>query len=134
MASVFTFEQRTCVRCGEQFDALDFWEADVPCDTCGMALYEERVRGINEAKPYSVDSIGGMCPTQADGLTPGGRPYYFRARHGRWTLDVGQPGWPVGLLDWPGDGEQVAAGDDPSHGSMTDDEVLVILDEHLTAQ
>lgn len=35
-----------------------------------------------------LEQIGGGCPTQAWG-TIGGYSFYFRARHGTWTLDVG---------------------------------------------
>ena len=38
-----------------------------------------------------VRSIGGYCPCQADG-TINGNPFYFRARHGKWTLDIVKPG------------------------------------------
>lgn len=131
----FNWEKRTCGWCGAEWEALDFWAADMPCGKCKTAAYNERLRAINASRPYRVDSIGGACPTQAEGFTKDGRPFYFRARHGEWTLDVGEVGWPD-YTNWPiGDawntGREVAAGDDPTEGWMEPDDVLAILDAHL---
>jgi hypothetical protein len=41
---------------------------------------------------YHLDRIGGSCPAQASGRLGDGRPFYFRARHGRWDLSVGPAG------------------------------------------
>ena len=38
-----------------------------------------------------IRTIGGACPCQADG-TLDGCPFYFRARHGTWTLTISRPG------------------------------------------
>lgn len=38
-----------------------------------------------------IDSIGGMCPVQAEG-TVGGFPFYFRARHTSWEFAVAEKG------------------------------------------
>lgn len=73
-----------------------------------------------------VDTLGGMCPTQAEG-TMGGNPFYFRARHGSWELRVVKPGcdpvWPDNkedlLLNW--------SGDDPSNGWMEEPDVMAVL-------
>jgi hypothetical protein len=82
---------------------------------------------------YRVERIGGSCPTQASGQLEDGRPFYFRARSGQWELSVGPHGaidrsW-IGLLEW-----EVAEGDDPTIGWMSDQQVLAILDEHLGQQ
>jgi hypothetical protein len=74
---------------------------------------------------WEMDSCAGSVPTQAEGRFADGRPFYFRARHGTWTLDVGDPSWPDDYSDWPtprgygtwGDLE-VASGDDPTGGFM----------------
>jgi hypothetical protein len=123
--SAFRFEQRTC-RCGEAFDALSIWPDDVKCSGCGGRDYDERIRRINEGRPYRVDSIGGMCPTQAEGEWVDGRLFYFRARHGQWWLYIDESD-PVGK--WDADIE----GDDPTHGAMSDAEVLSILDAHAAS-
>ncbi len=72
-----------------------------------------------------IDSCGGVCPTQADG-TFDGNPFYFRARHGDWTLDVVAPGHdPVMPL-----AEETlfsASGDDESEGYMDPDDVQRLL-------
>ena len=61
-----------------------------------------------------------------DALTP----YYFRARHGRWTLTIGEPGWPTDfdlsdVVGWPD--EHAASGDDPTRGAMAHADVLAII-------
>lgn len=78
-----------------------------------------------------VTSIGGMCPTQAYG-TMNGSPFYFRARHGVWTLDVTPPGVdPVA----PRQGEALLSmdGDDPTHGWMDESDVMSILQQAFKA-
>ena len=74
-----------------------------------------------------VTSIGGMCPTQAEG-TINGNPFYFRARHGEWTLDVPPPGTnPVRARS--DEALLQMEGDDPSLGVMEKQEVMDILQE-----
>ena len=58
---------------------------------------------VREGRTYSIAELGGACPTQATGRTPSGRPYYFRARHGDWTLEVGEPDFPTDYVHWPTD-------------------------------
>jgi|LSQX01.1.fsa_nt_gb hypothetical protein len=87
---------------------------------------------MTNIKPaFTVDEIGGECPTEAIGrYTDTNQPFYFRARSGRWTLELGQPEWPTDYVNWPADVwpyETVAQGDDPTHGGMADADVLVIL-------
>ena len=41
--------------------------------------------------PIVITGIGGRCPCQAHG-TFYGNPFYFRARHGEWTIEVARPG------------------------------------------
>lgn len=89
---------------------------------------------MTHANPgYTVESLGGECPTQAEGrYTDSDRPYYFRARHGRWTLEVGDPGWPTDYCQWPDMDRPhrhglVAEGDDPTRGAMAHADVLAII-------
>jgi hypothetical protein len=80
---------------------------------------------------FHVESIGGACPTQATGLCADGRPFYFRAKYGEWTLSVGPEGadtdgdW-IGIIAW-----DRASGSDPTQGRMADQDVLAILRAHL---
>lgn len=48
-----------------------------------------------------IDSIGGPCPVQAEGMVDG-VPFYFRARYAEWQMAIGHdavgiacgdPGW-----------------------------------------
>lgn len=65
-----------------------------------------------------VNWVGGACPTQSEG-TISGVPYYFRARHGEWYLNVGEKS--VFSPDFR------MTGDDPSAGFMEDEDVMAIL-------
>lgn len=126
-------EPYTCQTCGKQCTGLAFWTR---CRECSRKAQEERMAAIATRCPYTVTELGGACPTQAQGRTVGNRPYYFRARHGEWTLEVGEPDFPTDYLEWPStrhdwDAYLIAEGDDPSGGWMEDDEVLAILDQHL---
>ena len=129
----FNWETRACGECGNEWEALDFWEADMVCGTCKTKRYEARLAAINAAKPYSVASLGGACPTQAEGRTANDRPFYFRARHGEWDLRLGNATDPTYYPDWDGWGDIVASGEDGSEGWMDEAEVLAILDAHLPA-
>lgn len=86
---------------------------------------------------YTFELTCPSFPTQAEGRTADDRPWYFRARHGEWTLEVGDYGWPTPLLEWPDNGAVlsgeliVAKGDDPTHGQMDEDDVHAVLTEHL---
>ena len=71
-----------------------------------------------EPEGLVVDWVGGACPTQSEG-TVSGVPYYFRARHGDWYLNVGEKS--VFSPDFR------MIGDDPSCGFMEDEDVMVIL-------
>lgn len=125
-------EPYACHDCGGEFRGLSFWTR---CDRCSKRASEVRLAKLQRGRPFTINSLGGACPTQADGRLRDGRPYYFRARHGSWTLDVGlDPSWPVRYSRWPEhdyDAVLVAQGADESGGWMEDDEVLAILDEHL---
>ena len=89
----------------------------------------------NTASAFTVENIGGACPTQAEGrYTESDRPYYFRARHGAWSLTIGDPGWPTDYLAWPKVDpathppiEHTAEGEDPTHGWMEESDVLAII-------
>ena len=78
---------------------------------------------------YQVKHAGGAAPTQAEGVTHDGRPFYFRARHGWWTLDVGLPREPVEVCY--GLDRTVASGDDPTFGAMDVESVNRILDKFI---
>lgn len=71
-----------------------------------------------------IRTIGGSCPCQADG-TMDGYPFYFRARHGLWTLDVCNAG------NDPVDGDSIFSrdGDDPDNGYMPEDKAAKIIFE-----
>lgn len=58
-----------------------------------------------------VTTFGGACPTQAEGVLPDGSAFYFRARHGRWTIEAGPDG-PKDYLDWPRDSGRLIANDE----------------------
>lgn len=53
------------------------------------------------------------CPVQAEGRLSDGRPWYFRARHGVWSMQVGERGDEHAV-----EGRWVADGDDPWDGFM----------------
>lgn len=125
-----------CKTCGHP--ATQIFGAINMCTNCtkvGRENYHHRLVVMNREHTFTVESIGGACPTQAEGRTAGGRPYYFRARHGGWALHLGEPGWGP-YTSWPdrprlGDEHVIAEGEDPSGGFMDDEDVLAILDEHL---
>jgi len=73
-----------------------------------------------------IESIGGVCPTQAEGEMDG-HPFYFRARHGNWDLCVVKPGAdPVMPQDW-NDVVLHRSGNDPTDGWMEIEDVKSIL-------
>lgn len=74
-----------------------------------------------------VTSLGGMCPTQAEG-TMNGNPFYFRARHGEWTLDV-TPHSIDPVMPRQGEALLHMEGDDPTNGCMEEEAVMNILQE-----
>jgi hypothetical protein len=121
--SGFEFEDRNCPACGTPFSALTFWDEDSKCGDCAQRDYDVRLVEINQGRPYTVSSIGGACPTQAEGLWVNGHPYYFRARHGDWQLRVAEESDGDAVV-----GKWIAGGDDPSGGWMEDEAVLAILD------
>lgn len=124
------WEQRVCPACGREFGAFGIWPDDAKCDSCSRVAYRKRMEDINSPRNFRVVSIGGACPTQSEGVTAGGRPFYFRARHGEWVLRLGPQGAPADYSEWSDDAVVVALGDDPSGGWMEDAEVLAILDAH----
>jgi hypothetical protein len=79
---------------------------------------------------WTITTCGGICPTQAEGITPWGTPFYFRARHGAWQLyDSPTLQGAHAAVEWCGgtDERWLADGDDPSHGFMERHEVEAIL-------
>lgn len=124
--TAFKFEDRTCRRCGSEWSALAFWAEDMPCHDCGRRDYDEALAAVNDAgRPYQVTEIGGACPMQVYGDWIDGQRFYFRARHGSWSLRVDP--------DDPVLGEQIASGDDPSHGWMEWDDALALIDASAAA-
>lgn len=79
------------------------------------------------APAYTLESIGGAFPTQAEGTLPDGRRFYFRARHGTWTLRVGRTDDEL----YGDDNFPVAGGTDPWLGECPEDWVIRLLDLHL---
>lgn len=74
---------------------------------------------------YTLDYVGGACPTQAEGITGKGRHFYFRYRHGHWSLRVSYDNAVSG---------QVIASATLGHeldGFMSDGDVIAILDTYL---
>lgn len=82
------------------------------------ALNPEHALFGTDTVPLQVNKIYGAFPTQAEGQASG-VPFYFRARHGAWTLDFGQD--PIKAP------ELTLSGDDPSAGMMEDADVLIHL-------
>jgi hypothetical protein len=72
-----------------------------------------------------ISSIGGACPCQADG-TIDGNPFYFRARHADWTLDIVKPGKDP-VMPTREDRIQHFEGDDPWGGYMPPEEAAKII-------
>lgn len=70
----------------------------------------------------TVSEWGGACPFQAEG-TINGKPFYFRARHGSWTLEVAEVG------DDPVRNATLyyAEGDDETHGFMKQETAAALL-------
>jgi len=90
-----------------------------------MSVNEGRV-----ANTYTFDLTWIACPTQVEGVLDDGRNYYFRYRHGYWTLSVSeQPGGDAVRMDAP-----LVAADalgDSLDGYMEEDEVRVILSRYF---
>jgi len=76
---------------------------------------------------YTIDYIGGMAPTQAEGTLSDGRKFYFRARHGGWSLRVSTSPTNFDYLYSP----CIAEGVDKTHGGMSNQSVIEILDQYL---
>lgn len=73
---------------------------------------------------------------QVFGITPDGRPFYFRSRHGYTTIHVGEAGWPsyADEPSWPNDGTLIAEQSvDGEIGIIEPDEVDAFIDQHLGA-
>ncbi|MCG7607057.1 hypothetical protein [Mycobacterium sp. CnD-18-1] len=72
----------------------------------------------------------GLCPAQVDGFTADGRPFYYRCRHSRWTIAIGEQGWGANCLSWPGSyRDRIKFSGKGDYESK--DEVDALLDEHL---
>jgi hypothetical protein len=80
---------------------------------------------------FEVARCWGQCPTQAEGRLADGRPFFFHARHGEWTVSVGPQGAPsdgdwIGLVVY-----DIASGEDPTGGWLGRQQVDAILDDVL---
>lgn len=74
-----------------------------------------------------ITSLGGVCPVQAEG-TINGKPFYFRARHGKWSLDIADSTFEAVDASMGGRASLChAEGKDDTVGYMKDKDVLVIL-------
>jgi hypothetical protein len=78
-----------------------------------------------------VSQCWGQGPTQAAGRLADGRPFFFRARHGEWTVSIGPKGAPsdgdwIGLVVY-----DIASGDDPTGRRLGTQQVEAILDDVL---
>lgn len=92
---------------------------------------------------FTIRDVGGFCPCQAHGYVSDKRfskketiyAYYFRARHGSWSIVVG----PVNerlddQYDLPKDPQElVAEGDDDTDGWMDPTDAVALIKEHLGA-
>lgn len=79
------------------------------------------------SKRYVLEECGGACPTQAEGTTADGLPFYFRYRFGYWTLrifDSEERDSPARIVAEDSVGSSL-------DGVMSRDEVVAILDEFL---
>jgi hypothetical protein len=47
------------------------------------------------------------CPAQWAGMTNKAEPVYARFRGGEGDVRIGEPGWPMDLVEWPGEGRYV---------------------------
>lgn len=82
-----------------------------------------------DATGATLDTIGGNCPVQAEGMVDG-QPFYFRARGAHWSLDVGP------VETWHGHGCWSIAreyGTWPDAGWMPDHEALGFIVEGIAA-
>jgi hypothetical protein len=66
-----------------------------------------------------IDCLGGNCPVQAEGMVDG-KPFYFRARGGHWSMGIGgevvlSPEWRYGE---PYGDKEFAAGWMPQHEAL----------------
>ena len=69
-----------------------------------------------------IKSVGGMCPCQAEGVWDD-QSFYFRARWGAWTIEIGA------TPDDAVSGELVAEGEDSTGGWMSEEDAIKIVNE-----
>lgn len=55
-----------------------------------------------------IEILGGFCPVQAEGRIDG-QPFYFRARHSHWSIEIGG-GFVLGGEGWRHEEEFEGAG------------------------
>lgn len=83
-------------------------------------IYEANTNIVNAIE---IENIGGCCPCQASGKIYG-HPFYFRARHGEWTLDVVANGCNPVLSESP---LFHFEGEDPDNGFMPEYDAMRII-------
>ena len=104
----------------------------------GEALRERLFRNLKKVlerglppQILEISSLGGACPTQAEGYL-WGKPFYFRARHGEWSISVAETYEEAvrangTAVDFTGHVYCVNGGEDDSGGYMENEDVLKIL-------
>lgn len=96
-------------------------------DRMNPAAHRRRSTYLEFVK-FIVERLGGHCPAQADGHLDDGRPFYFGARGGDWSIFIGPQGAATDG-DWVGLAEYLfAVGDDPTGGRMTEDQIRATLE------
>ncbi|MBU8814115.1 hypothetical protein KL953_35230 [Mycolicibacterium goodii] len=71
----------------------------------------------------------GLYPQQVQGIDKRQRPFYFRERHGHWTLEVGPISADPDYLAWAEQGNEIAHGD----WMPEPDEIDQLITKHLGA-
>lgn len=94
-------------------------------DAQGRPSTDQLLGAIKPAHPGEFRY--GACPQQVTGRDKAGRPFYFRERHGEWTLHLGDASWPTDYVLWPTGGEIVAEG----NGSPDPDFIDGLITLHL---
>ena len=97
---------------------LSAYQDDNDASLVAIRIADGDVTVVETINALIIESIGGYCPCQAEG-TMNGYPFYFRARHGDWQLDVAEVGGDPVEASIPDDPALYRAeGDDPWDGYM----------------
>ena len=121
---------------GEKYVSLRLEITEEETGVTGEALREFFFRRLKKVFEQSlspqileVTSLGGACPTQAEGYI-WGKPFYFRARHGEWSLAVAETNADAvsaSSIDFSRGVYFVTEGEDDSGGWMEGEAVLKLL-------